>query len=182
MADSKAIRDLKFDALRNAIYHSSRRGFFDTLTRTFNFIVIAGGTAAVADLGAAIDVAPWVFAAIVTLAGISQLVFDFGGKARTHEFLQRRFYELNAEIAESASSESALARWEALLSRLYAEEPPPMRALDAVSYNAAAGSMGLKVRVVVTWWQSFGRQFFPFNKAEFPIAKRASVETRAPSA
>jgi hypothetical protein len=61
------------------------------------------------------------------------LVFDPAGLARTHEFLQRRFYELVAEISETGKpSEVDLARWVSVINRLYAEEKPPMRALDAI--------------------------------------------------
>jgi hypothetical protein len=39
----------KFDALRNAIYHSSRRRFFELLNRSLSFLVVISGTAAVAN-------------------------------------------------------------------------------------------------------------------------------------
>ena len=44
------IDDLKFEALRNAIYHSSRRRFLDFLNRTLSFVVVASGSAALAAL------------------------------------------------------------------------------------------------------------------------------------
>ncbi len=66
-------------------------------------------------------------------------MFGLGARARTHEFLQRRFYEVVADLAEITSVEDTqLVGREAALNRLYAEEPPPMRALDAVAYNAAS--------------------------------------------
>ena len=33
----------KFDALRNSIYHSARRQYYDTLNRILNFLVIICG-------------------------------------------------------------------------------------------------------------------------------------------
>jgi hypothetical protein len=61
------------------------------------------------------------------------------------------------------------SKWEAVLNRLYAEEPPPMRALDAISYNAALGSLGRdpKGRIPIKWWQSLLRQIWPFNETAF---------------
>ena len=35
----------KFDALRNSIYHSARRQYYDTLNRILNFLVIICGAA-----------------------------------------------------------------------------------------------------------------------------------------
>ena len=181
MPDPKTIRDLKFTVLRNAIYHSSRRGFFDTINRLLSFAVVAGGTAAVANMGISLGAPLWIFPTIAAVSGLAQLVFDFGGKTRTHEFLQRRFYELNADIAETPPTDKALAQWESTLSRLYAEEPPPMRALDAISYNAAASSMGFKQRLVINRRQSFFKHLLPYNKAEFPYDENANTEPFAPS-
>ena len=47
----KKITNLKFDALRNAIYHTARRGIMDALNEIFLFVVIISGAAAVGDLG-----------------------------------------------------------------------------------------------------------------------------------
>jgi hypothetical protein len=119
------------------------------------------------------------------MAGLLQLVFDFGGKARTHEFLQRRFYELTADIAEvEKPSPSKVGEWEATLNRLYAEEPPPMRAMDAIAYNAAIESLGSdkSKRIDVNWWQSLNRHWFPFNGAPFPYVSDAKAKASSPSA
>lgn len=162
--------DINFDALRNAIYHSARRNYYDFLNRLMSLMVVAAGAGAVAEFEK-FFASPAALAFVATMAGLSQLVFDFGGKARTHEFLQRRFYELTAEIAEVGEPTPVeIGEWEATLKRLYAEEPPPMRAMDAIAYNAALESLGSdkSKRIKVTWWQSLNRYWWPFNGAEFP--------------
>src|SRR5215203_3370112 len=133
--------DLRFDAMRNAIYHTARRQYLDSLNRWLNFVIIVAGTAAAGDLGKQFGVEAAYLAGLTALAGTLQLVFDFSGRARTHEFLQRRYYELIAAISEPRGEEQ-IPRWEAELNRLYSEEPPPMRALDAIAYNAACDSLG----------------------------------------
>jgi hypothetical protein len=135
-------RDLnpKFDAMRNAIYHTSRRRFFELLTRCLSFLVVASGTAAVANIHA-ID--PRYAAAGAAMIGALQLVFDFSGRARTHEILQRKYYDLLAEIdGIQTPNDEQFLKWQAALNRIYADEPPPMRALDAIAYNAACRNMG----------------------------------------
>jgi hypothetical protein len=87
--------DIKFDALRNAIYHSSRRRFFELLSRFLSFLVVVSGTLAVATLANWDPRWPAAGAAVI---GAMQLVFDFNGRARLHENLQRRYFELLAKI------------------------------------------------------------------------------------
>jgi hypothetical protein len=166
---------IHFDALRNAIYHTARRNYYDFLNRLMSLVVVAGGTAAVADLAKDV-ISNKYFAFVAAIAGLLQLVFDFGGKARTHEFLQRRFYELTADVMSAKSDPERVAQWDATLNRLYAEEPPPMRALDATAYNAAAESMGSdpSKRIEVKWWQSLLRHFYPFNNSPFPYVSGPS--------
>lgn len=163
-------QDTEFDALRNAIYHSTRRGFFDGLSRFLSFVIVAAGATAVVGLTDDLFVRAEYFAAVAALAGLLQLVFDFGGKARIHEFLQRRFYELAAEMAETPeATQLDVEKWAGQLRRLYAEEPPPMRALDAIAYNAALDSLGRRQdhRLVVRWWHTLASQWWPFNHTSF---------------
>jgi hypothetical protein len=178
MIDDK-IYELHFDALRNAIYHTARKGFLDRLNRSLSFIVVLAGTTAVGDFAARLG-ASGVFgdikfyAAVAALAGTAQLVFDFGGAAQKHEFLQREYYDLIAKISETNKpTEADVARWDAELHRTYAEETPPMRALDSIAYNAAKESLnpfkGSRIRV--RWYHVLFAQLWQFNDSEFPWIK-----------
>jgi hypothetical protein len=161
---------VRFNALRNAIYHTSRRRFLDLANRLLSLIVVASGALAVAQFAEQLHIAPTVYAFVAAMAGLLQLVFDFGGAARTHEFLQRRFYELSAEITEKKEpTDDDLARWEATLNHLYAEEPPPMRAVDAIAYNAAIDSVDPKKegRIRLRWWQVAFAQVWSFSDTAF---------------
>jgi hypothetical protein len=168
----KEIRDIKFDALRNAIYHASRRRFFELLSRFLSFCVVVSGTVAVA------NVAQWdprVPAAGAAIIGALQLVFDFNGRARLHENLQRRYFELIAAIdGQMAPSEGEVAKWRSALSLIYADEPPPMRALDAIAHNKACDSLGCgDARVSVNSLQWLLSQFYSFPNTRFAPASPA---------
>jgi hypothetical protein len=159
----------KFDALRNAIYHTSRRRFFELLSRFLSFLVVISGTAAVANLHA---IEPRFAAAAAATIGALQLVFDFNGRARTHEILQRKYYDLIAEIdgIQSPNDEQIL-KWQAALNRIYADEPPPMRALDAIAYNAACRNMGYDTSAKhVNFLQLVLSQIYPFPNTDFSAA------------
>ena len=169
----KKANGIKFEALRNAIYHTARRGFLDRMNKSCSFLVILFGAAAVGDLGKQYAIGANWLAFIAAAAGTVQLVADFGVSARNHEFLQRQYYQLIAEIAAAINpTELQIASWEAKLNRIYGEEPPPMRALDAIAYNAACELFGKQAdRVKVNWWQSVLRHLFMFSSAEFPYER-----------
>jgi hypothetical protein len=72
----------------------------------------------------------------------AQLVFDFGGLAKVHEFLQRRLYEILGELeAADPNDERAVRKWSAKLLAITADEPMTMRALDAIAYNKALDAL-----------------------------------------
>jgi hypothetical protein len=179
MADGKKILEddaprpahkIKFDALRNALYHTYRRAYLDGLNRGLSFFVVLFGATAAADVEKLTKIPPEIAAAIAALAGLFQLVFDLGGLARTHEFLQRRFYELLAEVSKNLDADPRQrAEWDVKLNEFYAEEPPMMRALDAIAYNAAWESLGKPSHLLkITAWQSLMRNLIAFNSAIFP--------------
>jgi hypothetical protein len=137
----------KFNALRNAIYNVARRNFFDLLNRLLNCVVIILG-AAVAGKAAKLwpgfdelylEIAVLVFAT-------AQLAFDFGYRARTHEILQSKYYEMLAEIELDPSPNAR--KYEAKLYTIAAGEPMPLRALDALAYNAALDATESDLEVI----------------------------------
>ena len=161
------VEDIKFNALRNAIYHSSRRRFFELLSRFLSFLVVISGTAAVAQLRI-LD--PRLMAALAATIGALQLVFDFNGRARLHEKLQVKYYELIAVVDSVANpSEAEIFKWRASLWQTYADEPPPMRALDAIAYNAACDDLGFpsQAHLKVQPWHWAFCQIYSFPNAKF---------------
>jgi hypothetical protein len=171
-------KDPRFDALRNAIYHTSRGRFLDTLNRLLNFIVIVFGAAAVSKVAGALDFRElWIELGVVFFA-TGQLVFDFAGKASVHLFLQKRYYDLLSEMETSKTDNDAdKKRWSAKLLTVAADEPLPMRALDAIAYNTALDSYVedpeqiATYRLYVSWWQTRLRHIWPFAGTQFVPAE-----------
>ena len=180
---SKQVADLRFEILRNAIYHTARNQFLDGCARYINFVVIVLGTSAAAQLGSETwKLDPKWLAAAAAFFATFQLVGGFAVSARVHAYLQRRCYELLAELEGTVSlDESKIAALRAKLIILYGEEPPPMRALDAVAYNAACDSIGKSTeRVKINGWQSLWRHIYPFNGTEFAPPKTSATASQAP--
>jgi hypothetical protein len=138
------------------------------------FIVVASGTASFA-----FAKATWIFAAIITLAGLLDLVFDVSGKARLHASLRRRIYDVLAQTEDQTRSVAQLKE-QAL--RIYADEPPCMHAVNALAYNAAMLSydrpqkyllkVGLIRRTFRHWFSFASTRFKTFEELE--AAKRVA--------
>jgi hypothetical protein len=134
-ADLDYISAAKFDALRCAIYHTERRNFFDLTNKVLNFLVVILGAGVAAKAAKLIHVEETLLEFGVLLFATIQLAFDLGYRARTHEFLQKKYFEMLAEMEMEQSPDQR--KWRAKLFAIAADEPMPMRALDALAYNAA---------------------------------------------
>jgi hypothetical protein len=167
----KKAKNLRHMSLRNALYHLARRRWLETWGKLFNFSIVIAGTSAAADVfGYIPDSRIWLPFGIAAI-GALQLVYDFSGRARTHEILQRRYFSLMAEIEECVEPDQLqCAKWSAEISRIAGDEPPTLRALDAIADNQATNAMyGGGNRLKVNMWQSLTRQTLAHNGASFPI-------------
>jgi hypothetical protein len=149
------------DCLRNARYHEDRERFFARIHRGAMFCVVASGTATFAWVRAA----P-VFAGIITLAGLLDLVFDVSGKARLHASLRRRVYDILAQAEDPTRSIESL-REQAV--RVYADEPPCMHAANFIAYNGAMESLHRPrhLQYKIEWYHRLLRHVWPFASTEF---------------
>lgn len=146
---------IEFDVLRNALLHTMRQRWFDSLHRWLMFLIVLSGTAGVATLSANL-VGPAVFAAATSLFATLDLVLDLRAKARLHDDLRRRYYHLMAEIAAVPAADTAtVAGWRAEMLRLTAEEPDLYRVIDCLAYNGALRSLGRDPGhlLVIPWWR-----------------------------
>ncbi len=138
------LQSVRFNILRNAIYHTARRRSNERRNRGSNFVVLLLGTAAVGNATAGSPLAVEVIGAAVAVIGALQLVFDFGGQARDHQSLQKAYFDLlaDAQASNDANAEQ-IADLQARMLRITAEEPPVLKAIDARAYNDAVDAMGL---------------------------------------
>lgn len=177
-SDSAKISGVKFDALRNAIYHTARRNYLDLLNRLLNFVVvILGAGVVIKAMDAEHFSRPWLEIGVL-LAATAQLTFDFGAKARAHEFLQKKYFEMISEMEMEIEIDER--KWYAKLYAVAAEEPMPMRALDAMAYNAALDAMtsDLKIRdknrVYIPFYQRRLRHIFAFHAHQYILERDAA--------
>ncbi|ETW11089.1 hypothetical protein ATO8_18759 [Roseivivax marinus] len=134
--------NVRFNILRNALYHTARRRSLEQTNRVFNLLVVLLGAAAFSDLITRIGMTSVWVGAGVALIGALQLVFDFGRQARDHQVLQRDYYNLLAEteVVHEPTPQDA-SEWHARMIKITGDEPPVLRAIDAKAYNDAVGAM-----------------------------------------
>ncbi|TPE45079.1 hypothetical protein [Amaricoccus solimangrovi] len=159
--------NLRFNTLRNALYHTARRRHYEGVARYFNLFVILLGTAAVSDMLGVYGITQAQIGAAVAIVGALQLVFDFGRQARDHQVLQRDYYRLLAEIeADTEPTTESLAQWRGEMMLITADEPPVLRAVDAKAYNDALDASGvypLTERLRIPWYQRLLGRFLSFE-------------------
>lgn len=161
--------ELRHMALRNALYHSARRQWLENWSRLFSFLIIILGTSAAIDLTIKVPHMRELLPLAIATIGALQLVYDFSGKAKNHAFLQARYYNLLATIDEcTAASSEQCAAWKSEFSRIAADAPPVMRALDAVADNQATSALlGGGPRLKVTYWEWLTRNFIVHHRSSF---------------
>ncbi|MEO2039344.1 MAG: hypothetical protein ABGW90_11725 [Martelella sp.] len=170
--------NVSFNVLRNALYHTARRLTFDRWNRWASALVILLGAAAVADFFLRFGIETVYLSIAVTMVGTLQLVFDFGGRARDHQALQRDYYNLLAEIEEKPDANAAdIAAWRARMTRIAGDEPPTLRAIDAKAYNDAFDALEFGEegdRLVIPWWHRLAGQVLTFEGYRY--LKRSEIE------
>jgi hypothetical protein len=136
--------NIRFNVLRNALYHTARRRTLERWNRIFNFLVVVLGATAVGDFLVRFEIQQSDVGMAVAVIGALQLVFDFGRQSRDHQSLQRDYYALLADIeATVEDSDEIRAQWFSRMIKITGDEPPTLRALDAKAYNDALDAMEL---------------------------------------
>ena len=161
---------LKHMALRNALYHEARERFLATISRWLHFIVILGGSGNVAAFVYSVPDLPTVLGLFITAIGAFQLVFNYTDGAYRHRGMKSRYYALLAEMEKEEPSETQIMEWRTRLLLISGDEPPTLRALDAIADNQATSALlgSKKPRLTISWMQSATCQFLAYNGAIFP--------------
>lgn len=174
--------NVRFDALRNSLYHKERASFLDKLNKGINALVIVLGSGVVEKIitkhsfdGLYVELT---FLIVATI----QLVFDFGGSAKDHHYLQVQYSKALAEMEAVAAWDSETERtWSVRLVAISADEVQTMRALDTVAFNQALDAMyggtptQKDFRLYVSGLQYALRHVLAFSQSQFMPASRRSA-------
>ncbi len=166
MSDSptKASADLEdekysllFDVRRSIRYHHKRIRYYDGLHKLSTLLAAFSGSATIITvLGKAGSFWIILFAAIVAVFSISDLVFGTNQKARLHEDLSRKFIDLEKSIITANTlSAKTISNFTAQRLDIELNEPPPLKVLDSMCYNESLRAMGHDEAcfVKIAWYQ-----------------------------
>lgn len=168
--------EARMRALRNGIYHTMRRTFFERSERVLNFVVIMLGTATATEasqrfLGAD---AAFYLGGLTAFVGAAQLVWGPGGRARDHAVLQGQFFALVARAeARPVDVDLAASEIEQELAKLYASETTTMHAVNALAYNAAQNANGRDTQLTVRWHERWLANVRAFSADRFRPSRPA---------
>ncbi|MBO0661311.1 hypothetical protein J1C48_01870 [Jiella sp. CQZ9-1] len=172
-------------AMRNGVYHSMRRQFFERCERLANLAVLLLGAASVAQVASAtLGGQPSTLAIgfLVTLVGGLQLVFNFGGRARDHALFQARFYALLSKAERKTDNPDELAaEIESEMASFYGEEPPTYHVVNAIAYNAVQNSFGRSDKgalLKIGFRQNLLKNLWPFSLHDLKTFDEIAQEQR----
>jgi hypothetical protein len=171
-AATLTIENLRYDVLRNAAYHAARQAYFSGLYRGSLFITALSGTATISAALTEWKQAGAIAGIVTTVAAVLDLVFQLGERSAFHARMRERVFHLLAEAEEADASQRSLRKCFAALTRLYGEEPPTMKAVEACAWNAAKAATTRDLDkddlLIVPWyWHYPLRHILPFSGSVF---------------
>jgi hypothetical protein len=155
--------NLLFGVQRSVRYHNRRRLFFDRLNKISTFLSALFGTATVASALSSFNGA-WtiVFAVLVAIFSVIDLVVGTAQAARMHYDLARKFIDLEKDIvSKKKPAEEEMIKFQSRRLEIEADEPPPLKMLDMICHNELLRAKGYcsSEFVKIKWYQRLFAQF-----------------------
>ena len=138
--------------------------------------VLVSGSAAVATLvgmsGEWRDLITIIIMLIPASVGAVSVVWRLPDRAREHEMLSRRFYEIAKKIDLESADPGKVQEWRNEILGAYEDEPAVYHALNALCYNAATKALGYGTDKLqkITFLQYHLRNVVRFRSEDFPFA------------
>jgi len=172
--DSQLLTDtknLKFDLLRQAFYHSDELAFYLLIERLTKFLSAMAGTAVVGAAMLQHQAFAVVFGFIITALQMADIVMGIGSKAVLHENKRERYFSLLADLESTTVSQDLILKVKGQMTREWEKEPVIFWGVDAVAYNSAVLSMTSNVKtsdlIRINWYEKLLRHLYRFDPDRF---------------
>jgi len=161
--DNKWALNIRID--QSIRYHNHRKRFFATTHNWITFLVALTGTATfvtvIAELG---QKAPLIAAFLVTVCSLADLIIRSPEKIRLYDELSRRFIGLDKKLLLLKKPDpDLLLQIQADILDIEADEPPPLRILNAICRNETLQAKGCKKDKIIGQWQQRLKHFYDLN-------------------
>lgn len=160
--------DYLHDCDRSARYHTARRAFLDKWHRWMIVAVVLSGSSAVAALSGDNKILSGSIMLLTAVLAAIEVVFNITDRARDHELLARRFYQIASTITPEYVNSEQVGCWRRAILGVYVDEPAVYHALNAECYNAAAQALGKRERQRIKRRHYLLRHWWRFSAEDFP--------------
>jgi hypothetical protein len=175
---SDPYKAFKFELEVSARYFDYRRaslGFRVTCVRLISLLGSILSLLAVSYFVESVDkmaLAVLWLSALVGIANLIDLVFQFDANARASTSFFQRYKALLGEMAQhQVEWDSRHAEWEAEVQAIRSDEPPTYWALYAIAWNQTLEKYDVRSSArPLTWWQRISANWFHFRPDQFKPA------------
>jgi len=137
----RAAKNLKFELLRQAFYHSDELWFFLFVERCTKFVSAMAGTAVVGMAFANHPLFAISIGALITILQTIGLVFGISSRAVIHENKRQRYFNLLADLDSKPATAEAIYRINGEMMRTWGDEPSTKWAVEVMARNSAMAAM-----------------------------------------
>jgi len=169
----RSAKNLKFELLRQAFYHSDELWFFLFVERMTKFISAMAGTAVVGMAFARIPALAIILGSLIAVLQTIGLVFGISARAVLHENRRQQYFTLLAELESRPPSEESIFRINADIARIWGSEPSTKWGVEVMARNSAMAAMKTKLEqgdlIPITNWEKFIRFVWRFSPEHFRL-------------
>lgn len=157
--------DLSIRIDQSIRYHNHRKRFFVSIHNWITFLVALTGTATFAAvIGPLGQKTPLIFAFLVTVCSLADLIVRSPEKIRLYDELSRKFIALEKKLLLSKEPDpDLLLQIRADILDIESDEPPPLRILNAVCRNETLQAKGCEKDKTIGRWQHRFKNFCDLN-------------------
>jgi hypothetical protein len=174
----RSAKNLKFELLRQAFYHSDELWFFLFVERLTKFLSAMAGTAVVGMAFASHPIFAILIGGTITVLQTIGLVFGISNRAVLHENKRQRYFYLLAELESKPVSAEAIYRIQSEMMRTWGEEPSTKWAVEVMARNSAMaamkGSLANGDFIPIRTWEKCVRFVFRFSPEHFRLQENGS--------
>lgn len=179
--DSSLIRDaknLKFELLRQAFYHSDELWFFLFVERSTKFLSAMAGTAVVGMAFASHPAFAIAIGSAITILQTIGLVFGISSRAVLHENKRQRYFYLLSELESKPANAEIIYRIQSEMMRTWSEEPSTKWAVEVMARNSAMSAMKGKLEkgdlIPIKPWEKCLRFIVRFSPEHFRLQENGA--------
>lgn len=166
-------KNLKFELLRQAFYHSDELWFFLFVERMTKFISAMCGTAVVGMAFASFPILAIILGSLIAVLQTIGLVFGISTRAVLHENRRQQYFSFLSDLESHPPTKEILFRINSEMVRTWGAEPSTKWGVEVMARNSAMAAMKSKLEkgdlIPITNSEKFFRFVWRFSPEHFRL-------------